>query len=401
MRMTRNAPRPAASQASNRESRRPTELAPERREVVGSFFRAAAALFRAKPADLIAHERAVFAVRSDELGLTEETALALVRHGEAAFGLLVFRRLADYDAFWPAVRRFESEQECEMPPHLALYYERVSEIDAAEREELAGQHWEIAGPDAYPWLVGVGGLMETRTPTIAEFVLAESLVRGLTTMLREHPVLRDALEGRREMSRTIEVTTSGGPVALSLRVPYSLPYGGALQSPSHDLRSSAPPTPSLDTQSSARSGWTLALPAALRRIFDEVPQRLRDRRAAAESVARDLRGFSSFLGRELGFATVDTSSGVLDADLSRRLEAALLASTPSELGGEPSPRERVIADPPVRSLQPLRVIESNRGPLVVSPLSGPARESSASTSSPDKSKRTKRKAERKARRKNR
>jgi hypothetical protein len=105
-----------------------------------------------------------------------------------------------------------------MPPHFVLNFERGAELSAALRKEISEHHWEVAGAQAYPWLVAVD--LVARPPTGEEVTIAEALALALPKVLKEKTALLAAWHGGETVSRTLSVHTHAGDIEVLLRVPY-------------------------------------------------------------------------------------------------------------------------------------------------------------------------------------
>lgn len=107
-----------------------------------------------------------------------------------------------------------------MPSHLTLNFERGAELGAALRKEVAEHRWEVAGADAYPWLVAVDADVVARPPTAKEVTIAEAIALALPGVLKEKKALLAAWNGGETVSRTLPVSTHAGVVEVSLRAPH-------------------------------------------------------------------------------------------------------------------------------------------------------------------------------------
>jgi hypothetical protein len=93
-------------------------------------------------------------------------------------------------------------------------------LTAALRKEVAEHHWEVAGADAYPWLVAVDEDLVTRPPTAQEVTMAEAIAIALPKVLSDKQPLLAAWNGGKPVAQTVTVHTYTGDLAVTLRVPY-------------------------------------------------------------------------------------------------------------------------------------------------------------------------------------
>ena len=78
-------------------------------ELMASFFRSAATLYRARPWAHIPANRSVFSVTIEQLGL-REAALVVIRQMGESLGFILFSSLDDYELFQEATRALEQDE---------------------------------------------------------------------------------------------------------------------------------------------------------------------------------------------------------------------------------------------------------------------------------------------------
>jgi hypothetical protein len=192
------------------------ELGPE---AIGAFFRAAAGLFRSKPWKTVPTDHSLLSVTIEKLGV-KDAVLSVIGQMGQSLGLIVFSGIDDFEAYLDAGDAMEHGAEPEVPPHFALNFERGAELSAALRKEIAEHRWEVAGAEAYPWLVAVDGDLVARPPTGKEVTIAEAIALALPKVLKGKKALLAAWNGGKIVSRTLSVHTHAGDIEVLLRVPY-------------------------------------------------------------------------------------------------------------------------------------------------------------------------------------
>lgn len=329
-------------------------------EQVSSFFNATAQLHRAKPWDVFPGSQNAIAVTIEKLNV-REAALSIIGQMGQRFGFVFFSSLADHDAFANGGVALQDGDKPKLPQHLALNFERSSEVPAELRAEVAQHGWELADPDAYPWLMSVDTDLVPRPGGTEEHTLAEAISRALLSLLAQRAALEAAWAGSTEpVSRTFSVNTHAGAVEVTLRAPFEkvvprppfdvladlfeLTRNG--ESPEAEER--APLEEELlrrfDTSPEAASlsefgacqlvmdyaadyfGATIATlkPAELREIvFGIFPRKVSIEPSAARGLVEELRGFYAFLKRQFDFRPADACLQVLAGDAVTKLEAAL------------------------------------------------------------------------------
>ncbi|MCC6748391.1 MAG: hypothetical protein IT371_12080 [Deltaproteobacteria bacterium] len=337
---------------------------------VASFFRAAAALFRAKPWEIVPGDNSLFRLTIEALGVRGAVVSVIGQMGHH-LGLVLFADLDDYEAFVDAADAIEEGDEPALPPHVALNFERGAELSPALRKEIAEHGWEVAAADAYPWLVAVDEDLVVRPTTAEELTLAEALALALTEVLGAREALDAAWDGDGPFAQTLSVRTHVGELEVTLQAPYERvatelrpPYDvlAALRALDQDgeeldpdalgpledelMRSFAasPEAASLTELGACRMimdfgadhfGATIATlgPSELREIvFAIIPRKVLIEAEAARSTIEQSRAFYAFLKRELELPQAEACLRVLGGKAVAKLEAALSDSSNFGMG---------------------------------------------------------------------
>lgn len=183
---------------------------------IAALFRAAAALYRAKPWKTVPSDRSLFSFTIEQLGV-KDAVLTVIGQAGQSFGLILFSGIDDIEAYRGAAEAMKRGEEPKLPPHFALSFERGAELSATLRKEIAAHHWEVAAADAYPWLVAVDEGLVARPPTADEVTIAEAIALALPKVLVEKEALLAAWSGGETVTRTLSVPTHAGEVVVSLR----------------------------------------------------------------------------------------------------------------------------------------------------------------------------------------
>jgi hypothetical protein len=319
-------------------------------DAVASFFRAAAGLFRAKPWLVVPSDDCLFSVTIEALEL-DDVAMSVIGHMGQSLGVLLFSGLDDFEAFVDAAHAIERGEEPEMPPHFAFNF-----------EEIAEHRWEVAGADAYPWLVAVDEDLVPRPPTAQELTIAEALALALPHVLEERQALLAAWDGGAPLARTLAVKTHAGEIEVTLRAPYEEPASEfrppydviadlfELARDGEEIDQAArreledelvrrflhsPEAKPLTEVQACRFvmdfaadcfGATIATlgPSELREIvFEIIPRKVSIDASQAGWIIEENRAFFAFLKREFGLEKADACLRVLGGDAVERLTAAL------------------------------------------------------------------------------
>lgn len=408
-------------------------------EMMASFFRSSAALFRARPWAFIPANRNLFSLTIEQFDLHEAVLVVIGQMGES-LGFILFSSLDDYELFHEAASALERDEDASLPRHFALNFERGADLSPSLRKEVSKHRWEVAGPEAYPWPVVVDPDLVSRPPTAKEVTILEAICLSLPQLLTQKKPLDAAWKGEGPpVSSTMKVSTHSGDIEVSLRAPHEQ----LVERPPFDLMADlfevgmqeevdaearadledelltrfeeSPEAQSLAELSFAPLlmdfaadyfNATIATLDAqeLRQIlFDIVPRKVSIDAHAAGGIIAELRAFYSFLKREFGLKQADACLRELGSDGVKRLATALsdkgnfgmaksLMMAGAQAGFDMSSKKGIEAWMQQVSSKPL----PDSFPL---PFGGPAR--SATRADPSAKKKQQRKAAKKARRKNR
>lgn len=185
-------------------------------EAMASFFHAAAELYRAEPWQNVPSDQHLFSVTIEELELKNAVLSVIGQLGEST-GLLLFANRADFDAYFRALTSIVNGEEPELPPHLALHFERGAELATTSRKEILRHQWEVAGAEAHPWLMAMDEDLVARAPTSRELTLMDALCRALTLTLTERlPSFLAAWSGGAPARSTLPVATHDDEIVVTL-----------------------------------------------------------------------------------------------------------------------------------------------------------------------------------------
>lgn len=328
---------------------------------IAALFHAAAELYRVKPWKTVPSDQSLFSVTIEKLGVTD-AALSVIGQMGQSLGLILFSGIDDFEAYLDAADAMEHGEEPTMPPHFALNFERGAELSAALRKEIAEHHWDVAGAEAYPWLVAVDEDLVARPPTAEEVTLAEAIALALPKVLKEEKALLAAWNGGETVARTLFVPTHVGDVEVSIRVPYEQetaehkpPYDVladlfelAQQGEELDAEARRPfedelvrrfvSSPEAKTLTAVQ--WcrclmdlganyfgatvtTLGATQLREVVFEVIPRRVSIKARAAGEIIDELSAFYRFLGRECALKQADACLRVLGGDAVKKLHTAL------------------------------------------------------------------------------
>lgn len=181
---------------------------------VASFFRAAAALYRARPWDVVPADEGAFFINIPTLDVFDSPAMVIGQLGES-FGVMLFDNADDLETFGAAMDAFENGDQPDLPPYLVLNYERGADLQPALRREIAANHWEVASTDAYPSLLAMEPDLVSRSAGARELAVMEAIALALPQVLVDQAALQEAWGGGEPYLRSLVVTGHAGEVEVS------------------------------------------------------------------------------------------------------------------------------------------------------------------------------------------
>jgi hypothetical protein len=326
-----------------------------------ALFAAMADLFRAEPWKRLPDDQSLFLVTIEQLGLHDGALSVMGQLGES-FGLILFSDPEDFETYLDAAEALEAGGEPELPPHFVLHFERGADVAPELRREISEHHWEVAGPDAYPWLVAIDEDLVARPPTPEEVTVAEALARALTAILSDTAA---PVPGEPDVhaARTLRVATYRGEVEVTLSSPEASDPGSfdpaldvlaalaavadadddevgevargileeellrrfAASPEGHDFPEADAAELLLDLTANygGRSLPTLEAEELQALLFDVVPRMVSIPSSDAGPLFAELRAFYRFLKREFRLAQADACLDVLKEEAVPELEGAL------------------------------------------------------------------------------
>lgn len=414
-------------------------------DAVASFFRAAARLYRAKPWKVVPADQNVIGVTIPALGI-EGGVISIIGQMGQSFGLVYFSSHDDFDAYVDAADAVEQGEDCRVPSHLAINFERAADLPRALRREATKHGWEVAEPSAYPCIAAIDEDLVGVPPTASHVAITEALSLAVAEIVeKDRRALVAALAGGAPLRRVLQVKAHDGVIEVVAVAPAEggvvrdeIPFGpvadlaaleeaaletgeidpDARRDVEEELLASFAASPEargiddagdctliLDYAADYLNCTLASLDArGLREVvFELIPRKVCAEPASAKPVVETMRAFYAFMKRAHGLPQADACLRVLGPDAVAKLEAAL--SDASTFG---MAKTMVMAGEErgfdVRSEAGLaawiRELQRGRPPvdLLLAGNGGPGR---GATRAADAKKKVARKAARKARRKNR
>lgn len=187
---------------------------------VAAFFRAAAALYRARPWKVVSNDTDLMSLSIPSLGLND-VVLCVVGQGGQSHGLLLFASVEDFDTYFEEARAAaEQGPPPRLPEFVSLSFDPAAELHPALRAEIAEQRWEVVGQHAYPTVTMVDEALVGRRPTPRELAAAEAIALGVARLLEEPKAVAKAFKRGAPVEVSYRVETQSGPHEVRLRAPH-------------------------------------------------------------------------------------------------------------------------------------------------------------------------------------
>lgn len=188
-------------------------------DAMAALFRASASLYRVQPWELVPDDTEPLSVHCEALGLRSAVISIIGQMGES-YGFVAFSDIAEFDAYLDAADHILEVAAATLPRHLALNFDPRDNFDDEFIDAIERNGWEVAGPEAYPWIFVVGDKFSVRTATAAEVTRVEAIALALAKVLANKKAVRAAVEGGQPLSRTVTVNTHAGPFEVTVGIPH-------------------------------------------------------------------------------------------------------------------------------------------------------------------------------------
>lgn len=329
-------------------------------EGTAALFRATAALYRARPWNVIPSDDSLIGVTCEMLGL-RDAAVSVIGQADQTHGFLLFSSLGDFHQFMDASDRAKRGEPTKYPPHLALTYLHRAEVGPGLLAEIATHRWELADAAAYPVISAIDQDAQdavVRGPRRDEMLRVEVIAMVLVEIIREDPSdLECVFDGGSPLVARRKLATSAGEVEVEISAPHPgqlaasalfdedgefdekrlEAYRAAIlqrfkESPEAQAEPAAHWSVTLVNYAATYFGKTAEAltPAELDEIvFEIIPRKVSVEPEAAPAIVVGLRAFLTFLQREHP-GPAGRCLAVLDDKASQRL--ARLLADPSNFG---------------------------------------------------------------------
>ena len=226
-------------------------------EVVAELFTAAAHLYRTAPWKVVADTQ-VIGMDIPALGV-EGACVSILGHLGANLGVLICPSLAGYEAFGrtAAGGALEGDGPVDLGTHsLSLNFVRGADLPGSMRREAATHAWPVAGPDAYPLVMGVerDGVFRPLVPR--DLKIATACAATLCCFFEAHRN-RFALDTSEPVCGSYSFDPHDVEVRFTFPYEEARPYEEAppLESGGERVRRPAPPTASAPQTPPERPMW--------------------------------------------------------------------------------------------------------------------------------------------------
>ena len=156
-------------------------------ETVAQFFKAAAALYRAAPWDLL-HDCELLRLDVPELGVGN-ACISVIGAAGQSFGLIMFESIEGFDRF---AALGERAARGDKPPSdigvevFSINFDQGSRLPKSLRREVGKYGWEVVSPEAYPLIQSLDSDLVVRPLTERDVVYATAISLALAEFMRGH-----------------------------------------------------------------------------------------------------------------------------------------------------------------------------------------------------------------------
>lgn len=184
---------------------------------VAAFFDAAAQLYKCSPWSILPSEYCLIGVSIEALGVKNKV-ISVIGQQALNFGVLLFDSIADH-LLYSSLVSSGPEHFDRMPTHSALAFESGENIAPAQRKEVMGHGWQVAGSKAYPelFLPVEGGI--ARYPTADDLLLFEVLSRGMAALLGHRKEIKASWNTGKPFLFSHQVSLSDRELDISFSLP--------------------------------------------------------------------------------------------------------------------------------------------------------------------------------------
>ena len=189
-------------------------------DMVASLFKAASDLFKLAPWNQVPSDEHVISLSIDQLGI-KNAVISIIGQAMKNRGFIVFASLDDFEQFLDVAELAEVNPSTfpdSMVPHMALNYDRGTDISPDLRKEVAKYKWEVASSEAFPWIMSVDKDLISIPLTEKEYMMFEAICVALVEFFKEQELLQDAWLDEGEVKKCIAAQTIHGPVKVELVV---------------------------------------------------------------------------------------------------------------------------------------------------------------------------------------
>lgn len=185
---------------------------------LGAFFRGAARFARAAPWNVVS-AYTLIGVSSNALGVNEGVLAVLGKQTDIR-SLVYFPDFAAYERNLRSIDASRGE-EPRMTHQIILDLERAAEVPPSMRQEVVRHQWEVASPDAYPWVRVVDDDGEVRPGLPADLERMQVLGAAIGDLFQRNTSIAQQLAAGEVITHTCSVPLSDGrPVEVTLTIPF-------------------------------------------------------------------------------------------------------------------------------------------------------------------------------------
>ncbi len=151
--------------------------------VVGSFFEAAAKLYKAAPWKHFPDDEDVLMIDIPAYNVSDAV-VSVIGQLDESLGFIVFPDVDAFEMFQEAASYMGEGEEPQLPPHMAVDFDKSENFGADVRQEIADHKWVVANEAAYPNVLCVDENLSLRERTPQDFAFAECLCLAIADLVK-------------------------------------------------------------------------------------------------------------------------------------------------------------------------------------------------------------------------
>lgn len=192
------------------------------KESVSGFFKAASQLYKTAPWQILPSDVDIMSLTIPELGI-ENYVISVIGQQRQNMGVTVFYSISDFESFLTLAEDIGDDGLPDtMIPSIALNYDRGADVHPDLKKEIMKNKWEVASPEAYPWIMPIDKDFVRRPLTEKDYLMFEAISLALAEFVQDAEGIKRALITGEKSQKTITANTTQGSLKVTMGFPFEL-----------------------------------------------------------------------------------------------------------------------------------------------------------------------------------